>query len=89
MLIRRLLLKDRSWFLLLALTLIVLLTSAVRWMLDHPYAISWDEAEYFNVVLSDESTFRDSGLRALRSQILYTDRDAHLLIVFWSCHFTQ
>ena len=74
MLISRLLLKDRSWFVLLALTLIVLLTSAVRWMLDHPYAFSWDEADYFNDVLADQSALRDSGLRGLRPEILYTDR---------------
>jgi len=74
MFISRLLLKDRSGFLFLGLILIVLLTSAVKWMLDHPYAISWDEADYFNTVLADQSALRDSGLRGLRLEFLYSER---------------
>jgi 4-amino-4-deoxy-L-arabinose transferase-like glycosyltransferase len=74
MLVSKLLMKDRSWYLLLALILIVLLTSAVKWMLDHPYAVSWDEALYFNTVLADQSALRDSGLNGLRLEILYSDR---------------
>jgi 4-amino-4-deoxy-L-arabinose transferase-like glycosyltransferase len=74
MIISRLLLKDHAWFLFLGLVLIVLLTSAVKWMLDHPYAISWDEALYFNTVLDDQIAIRESGLRGLRSQIQYADR---------------
>ncbi len=74
MLITRLLLKDRSWFLLLGLILVVLVISAVKWMVDHPCAVSWDEASYFNTVLADQSALRDSGLRGLRLQILYSDR---------------
>ena len=49
MLLIKLLLKDRTWFALLALTLIALFMSAMKWMLDHPYAISWDEAEYLTL----------------------------------------
>ena len=41
---------------------------------DHPTAISWDEAEYFNTVLADQGVLRDSGLRGLRLAILYNDR---------------
>ena len=66
--------EDRSWFILLAVTLLLLFITAAKWMCDHPYAISWDEAEYFNVVLADQSILRDSGLRALRTHILYSDR---------------
>lgn len=74
MFITRLLLKDRSWFLLLSLILVVLLSSSVKWILDHPCAVSWDEASYFNTVLADQAALRVSGLRGLRTQILYDDR---------------
>jgi len=74
MLISRLLLKDRSWLLLLAVALVALLTSTVQWMQDHPNAICWDEAEYFNAVLSDQGAVRDYGLRGLYRQIRYDDR---------------
>ncbi len=75
MLISRLLLKDRSWFLLLGLILVVLLTSAVRWMLDYPNPNNWDEAQYLNDVLEDQSTLRHSGWRGLHPVILYSDRE--------------
>ena len=55
MLISRLLLKDRCWFLLLAVTLFALLAAEIQWMLDHPYAVCADDAHYFNVALSDQS----------------------------------
>lgn len=72
--LRELLQKDRTWFLLLALTLCALLASAVQWMHEHPCAISWDEAVYFNSVLADQRAIRDSGLRGLRLKILYGDK---------------
>ena len=73
MLIIRFLLKDRTWLLLLAVTLLILLCAATRWMIDHPYAISSDEALYFNDVLGDQEAIRHSGLWGLCSQIHWAD----------------
>jgi 4-amino-4-deoxy-L-arabinose transferase-like glycosyltransferase len=68
------LLKGRLWFLLLGVTLATILASSIYWMVDHPYAIHWDEADYFNHVLRDQSCLNDRGLRALRFDMLYRDR---------------
>lgn len=67
MLITRLLLKDRAWLLFLGLILVVLLTSSIKWIFDHPYAVSWDEASYFNTVLADQHALRSAGLQGLRA----------------------
>ena len=75
MLISRLLLKDRCWFMLLAVTLFALLAAEIQWMLDHPSVVCWDEAHYFNTALSDQSALRNSGLRGLGLNILYSAGD--------------
>ena len=74
MLVSRVLVKDRCWFLLLAVPLVALLAAEIQWVVDHPYAVCWDEADYFNVVLRDQSAVSNSGLRGVRTQIIWGDR---------------
>jgi len=68
------LVKGGFWSLFLAITLATLLTAGVKWMFDHPYAVHWDEAEYFNTGPADLRCLQEGGLRALRGEILYHDR---------------
>jgi 4-amino-4-deoxy-L-arabinose transferase-like glycosyltransferase len=68
------LVKERASALFLVATLAALLLLAILWMLDHPYGTNWDETEYLNYALTDQSCLHDHGLRSLRWEIFYNDR---------------
>lgn len=51
----------------MGLLLLALVVAAVRWMLDHPYGIHWDEALYFNNLLRDLHNLHSGSLRQFGS----------------------
>src|SRR5690348_3069441 len=65
--------KERSWLWLVSLLLLPLVVAAVRWMLDHPYGIHWDEALYFNNLLRDLHNLHGGSLRQLGSILIGGD----------------
>ena len=65
--------EGRFWTSFAILTSIVLLIATTRWMFDHPYGISWDEAGYFNTVLIDIKSLHDGGLHSLGRSLLHED----------------
>ena len=65
--------KERSWPWLIGLLLFPLVVAAVRWMLDHPYGIHWDEALYFNNLLRDLHNLHSGSLRQLGSILIGGD----------------
>lgn len=58
---------------LIGLLLLPLVVAAVRWMLDHPYGIHWDEALYFNNLLRDLHNLHSGSLRQLGSILIGGD----------------
>ena len=65
--------EDRSWLLLTGLLLLSIVVAAVRWILDHPYGIHWDEALYFNNVLRDLHNLHSGSPRQLGSILIGGD----------------
>ena len=65
--------QERSWFWLVGLLLLPLVVAAIRWMLDHPYGIHWDEALYFNNLLRDLHNLHSGSLRQLGSILIGGD----------------
>jgi 4-amino-4-deoxy-L-arabinose transferase-like glycosyltransferase len=65
--------KEHSWLWLVGLLLLALVVAAVRWMLDHPYGIHWDEALYFNNLLRDLHNLHSGSLRQLGSILIGGD----------------
>ncbi|HVS88079.1 MAG TPA: glycosyltransferase family 39 protein [Candidatus Acidoferrum sp.] len=65
--------EDRSWLLLTGLLLLPIIVAAVRWILDHPYGIHWDEALYFNNVLRDLHNLYSGSPRQLGSILIGGD----------------
>jgi len=65
--------QERSWLLLTGLLLFPLIVAAIRWMLDHPYGIHWDEALYFNNVLRDLHNLYSGSPRQLGSILIGGD----------------
>jgi 4-amino-4-deoxy-L-arabinose transferase-like glycosyltransferase len=65
--------NERTGLLLIALLLLPILIAAVRWILDHPYAIHWDEALYFNGALRDIHNLHSGSLRKLGSILIGGD----------------
>ena len=59
--------QERPWLWLIGLLLVPLVVAAVRWMLDHPYGIHWDEALYFNNLLRDLHNLHSGSLRQFGS----------------------
>jgi 4-amino-4-deoxy-L-arabinose transferase-like glycosyltransferase len=55
------------------LVVLAIAAAAVRWILDHPYGIHWDEALYFNNVLRDIHNFYSGDLRLLASILVGGD----------------
>ncbi|HEY6770488.1 MAG TPA: glycosyltransferase family 39 protein [Candidatus Sulfotelmatobacter sp.] len=53
-----------------AVVLTLLLAGAIRWMLDHPFAVHWDEAEYFNAVQIDVQRLSNGMLLKFAGRIL-------------------
>jgi 4-amino-4-deoxy-L-arabinose transferase-like glycosyltransferase len=56
-----------------AVLIVLILASAMRWILDHPYAIHWDEALYFNDSLWDIHNLHSGSLHNLGSILLGGD----------------
>jgi 4-amino-4-deoxy-L-arabinose transferase-like glycosyltransferase len=50
--------------------LLVILLAAVRWSLDHPYGIHWDESLYFNDAHIDVLRLHNGMLRGLARRLL-------------------
>jgi 4-amino-4-deoxy-L-arabinose transferase-like glycosyltransferase len=65
--------QERSWILLVCFLLLPVLIAAIRWILDHPYGIHWDEALYFNNVLKDLHNLYSGSLRQLASILVGGD----------------
>jgi hypothetical protein len=63
----------RVWTLFAGAALAVLVMASVAWSHAHPYGISWDESEYFNLAAGDTSALHAQGLGGWREQILYAD----------------
>ena len=52
---------------LTGLLVLLILLAAIRWIFDHPFAIHWDEALYFNNVLRDIHDLQSGSLRQVAS----------------------
>lgn len=61
---------GKVWFSFAAVTLGVIILAAIRWSLDHPFGIHWDEAAYFNDVGGDVQRARGMLLIRLAGRIL-------------------
>src|ERR1700733_3240979 len=59
-----------AWSSFAAVTLGVLVVAAIRWSLDHPFGIHWDEASYFNDIGGDAQRARGMMLHKLAGRIL-------------------
>jgi len=64
---------ERYSFVFACLVVLSIIIAAVRWILDHPYGIHWDEALYFNNVLRDIHNLYSGGLRPLASILIGGD----------------
>jgi 4-amino-4-deoxy-L-arabinose transferase-like glycosyltransferase len=63
--------SNRSfWTLITAIPFIVIIVAAIRWSLDHPYGIYWDESIYFNEAAIDLQHLRSWMLVKLAGGIL-------------------
>jgi 4-amino-4-deoxy-L-arabinose transferase-like glycosyltransferase len=60
----------RLWLLFAAVVLTVLLAAALRWSLDHPYGVHWDESEYFNDVRIDVHRLQSGMLVKFAGRIM-------------------
>ena len=58
---------DRLWLWLTCLSLLSVALAATRWIFEHPFAIHWDEALYFNNVLRDIHDLHSGSLRQFAS----------------------
>ena len=64
---------ERYSFVFACLVVLAIAIAAVRWILDHPYGIHWDEALYFNNALRDIHNLYSGGLRPLASILIGGD----------------
>jgi len=64
---------ERYSFVFACLVVLAITTAAVRWILDHPYGIHWDEALYFDNVLRDIHNVYSGSLRQLASILIGGD----------------
>ncbi len=53
-----------------ALTVVLILLAATRWILEHPYGVHWDEAFYFNQVVTSIWRLHSGKLREIAGVIL-------------------
>jgi len=60
-------------FVFACLVVLAITIAAVRWILDHPYGIHWDEALYFDNVLRDIHNLYSGSLRQLGSILIGGD----------------
>lgn len=66
-------LYERFWLILSIVVVAGILAASVLWVFDHPFGISWDEAQYFNQDQSDIRTLKTEGLHSLARAFYYTD----------------
>ena len=59
--------EDQLWLWLTWLFVISAFLAATRWIFDHPFAIHWDEALYFDNVLRDIHDLHSGSLRQFAS----------------------
>ena len=64
---------DRYWLVFAWFAVVVIAAAAVRWILDHPFGIHWDEALYFNNVLRDLHNLHSGSVRQLGSILIGGD----------------
>jgi 4-amino-4-deoxy-L-arabinose transferase-like glycosyltransferase len=64
---------ERYSFVFACLVVLAITIAAVRWILDHPYGIHWDEALYFDNVLRDIHNLYSGSLRQLGSILIGGD----------------
>src|SRR6266853_5971379 len=64
---------ERYSFVFTCLVVLAITIAAVRWILDHPYGIHWDEALYFDNVLRDIHNLYSGSLRQLGSILIGGD----------------
>jgi len=64
---------EQYSFVFACLVVLAITTAAVRWILDHPYGIHWDEALYFDNVLRDIHNVYSGSLRQLASILIGGD----------------
>ena len=64
---------ERTGLLFTGFLLLAILIAAIRWIVDHPYAIHWDEALYFDGVLRDLHNLYSGSLRQLGSILIGGD----------------
>jgi 4-amino-4-deoxy-L-arabinose transferase-like glycosyltransferase len=62
--------ERRFWLGFAAVTVAVIMVAAVRWSLDHPYGVHWDEAEYFNNVQIDVQRLHSGMVLKLGGRLL-------------------
>lgn len=65
--------RRSFWLASAAFTVIVIALAGIRWSLDHPYGIHWDEAYYFNQAFSDIRILHGGSLHKIGGDILRGD----------------
>jgi 4-amino-4-deoxy-L-arabinose transferase-like glycosyltransferase len=64
---------ERYSLVFACLVVLAIAAAAIRWILDHPYGIHWDEALYFNNALRDLHNVYSGSLRQLGSIVIGGD----------------
>ena len=62
--------KVRFWQTFAFVTLIVIMAAAIRWSLDHPFGVHWDETQYLNEVAIDTQRLQAGFLLKCMGRIL-------------------
>ncbi|MBD2103246.1 glycosyltransferase family 39 protein [Leptolyngbya sp. FACHB-261] len=65
---------QRFWLVLTVSIVSVVLLASLFWVLNHPYATTWDEAAYINRAYEDVGSFQKDGLYGLAKSIMGADR---------------
>lgn len=65
--------EGRLWLLFTGVLVLLILVAAIRWIFDHPYGTSWDEALYLNGALRDIHNLYSGNLRQLGSIVIGGD----------------
>lgn len=65
--------EERYTVAFTCLAVLAIVAAAVRWILDHPYGIHWDEALYFNNALRDIHNVDSGSLRQFASILVGGD----------------
>ena len=62
--------EERFWLVLLGFTAVVIVVASALWIHDHPYAVQWDEASYFNLSVLNLGRLHSGNLRQTVGVIL-------------------